>query len=77
MALRLTSINRWCVSGTPVQRGLEGKLSLRLSANVMELSSAMSVTVSDLEMLCRFVWSCFVSGSRPILGEVLVGSAAI
>ncbi len=24
MALRLTSVNRWCVSGTPVQRGLEG-----------------------------------------------------
>lgn len=52
MALRLTSINRWCVSGTPVQRGLEGKLSLRLPFNVMELSCTMSVTITDF---CRSV----------------------
>ena len=23
MALRLTTIHRWCVTGTPIQRGLE------------------------------------------------------
>lgn len=28
MALRLASVNRWCVSGTPVQRGLEGIIYL-------------------------------------------------
>lgn len=77
MALRLTSINRWCVSGTPVQRGLEGKRSLRLSLNEMELVSTVPVSVTDLEMINRFVWTCFVSGSRPILGEVLVGAVAI
>lgn len=30
MALRLASVNLWCVSGTPVQRGLEGTYNKRL-----------------------------------------------
>ena len=27
MALRLSAVNRWCVTGTPIQKGVEGRFS--------------------------------------------------
>ena len=28
MALRLSAVNRWCVTGTPIQKGVEGRFSV-------------------------------------------------
>lgn len=38
MALRLSGINRWCVSGTPVQRGLEGEILCNLWGFLMVIT---------------------------------------
>ena len=27
MALRLSAVNRWCVTGTPIQKGVDGRFS--------------------------------------------------
>lgn len=37
MAQRINAVHRWCVTGTPLQRGLEGEVSLTITCYVARI----------------------------------------
>jgi E3 ubiquitin-protein ligase SHPRH len=62
MALRLSAVNRWCVTGTPIQRGIDGALKV---PSFLEFQLFIFIS-------CRSLWTDAVPGCRTGLGKALV-----